>query len=153
MRESQTDSSTILRWILVLPMFVLTFLFLRSVVRLVAFRLIIEPLTHNKLQFEFVLSHLYDQIFCVVLSVYTACVLAPKRRVTISILFFALVMATTPRQLELARENNYFGDLPWKTPFLIAAFMIGGLIPVMIMAIHSYMEKRKAQQIPTNTPL
>ncbi|RKN84277.1 hypothetical protein [Paenibacillus ginsengarvi] len=144
MQQSKMDGITVLKWVMVIPMFVLSYIVARVFFRLFVFRMIFEPISYNNLQLEFILRHLYDQSFCYIFSIYVACVTAPKYRVTISVILMVLVLITMPRQVEIAREMRYYGDLPWKMPFLYATFIAGGVFPVLIMLAKRYLEKKRS---------
>jgi len=146
LRDSETNWIAALKWVLVLPMFVLSFFFLRTFARMFVIRMLIDPIANDRFQLKFVLTHLYDQLFCVAFSIYAACVLAPKRRVTISILLGVFALLTVPKRLEIAKEANYYGELPWKQPYLIAVLVAGALIPIAIMVVRHYKEKRTKKQ-------
>ncbi|GAA3406363.1 hypothetical protein ACFFNY_23850 [Paenibacillus hodogayensis] len=144
-QPSPTNWITVLKWVGVLPMFLLAYVFMRVFFRFAFFQIVISPIAYDNLQLQFVLFHLYDQVLSVAFAIYVSCVLAPKGRVAIASVYMAIVLVTMPRQLELARENLYYGHMPWKTPFLIAAFLAGGLIPLCIMLYRKNKERKRSQ--------
>lgn len=121
-----------LKFILVLPAFVLTLLFLRVFFIIPFSMMVILPLSGQSLQVVFAVEHLYKDFFCVAASIYFSCLMAPKFRMQISIFYMLIFILMIPRQLEFAlTEGASYGNHAWKTPYLITLYILSGLIPFL----------------------
>lgn len=134
--------NAVLKWVLVLPMFAFT-LFVFRVFGSVPVNYLIGPFFEHNLQGRFIAYHIYVDFICMAAAIFASCLLAPSKRVAIAVVYFIFVLVTIPRQLEFARDFYYYGDLPWKTPFLIISLVAGGLVPLITMIIFSIKGKKK----------
>lgn len=99
----------------------------------------------TSLQTEFVIMHIYKDFVCWALAIYVSCMTAPSKRIAISVIYLVLVLVMMPRQLEIAQTMHYYGDAPWKMPFLVSVRLAGGILPLLIMIGIKYLSKAKGQ--------
>lgn len=136
MHKLQFDGVQVTKWIMVLPVFLFTLLFLRVGFKYVVDLAVINNFTNP--QTRFVLSHLYTDLFCMAFAIAFSCMLAPNRKATLAALFMALVLITLPKQLETGLTVQAYGGHAWKKPFLVTLHLASGLIPLLYFIWNSF---------------
>lgn len=138
------DWDNILKWIMVLPAFLIVFIFLRLFISIPVKGLVIVEIAGRNLQMWFALEHLYNDLICVAAAVYFSCLLAPKFRISISLIYMLLIFARIPNQLSIVQSDGmYGGDHPWKIPYLITLYILSGLIPFLLL-LRQWIKQAKA---------
>ena len=141
--QSGYKLTTELRWLAVIPMFLFVLLFMGGIFKYVVDRTLFYFLTLNtSLQLKFVLNHIYDDYICIVMAILAACYCAPRYRIGIAIGFMILVFILTPSFLNIDKTHFYYGERPWKMPFLIATYISAAVTPVIVMVLRERRQRR-----------
>ncbi|TMV50101.1 hypothetical protein FE783_11085 [Paenibacillus mesophilus] len=85
--------------------------------------------------------HIYKDFVCWAFAIYVSCMIAPSKRIAVSVFYLVVVLVMMPRQLEIAQTMHYYGYTPWKMPFLITMRLAGGILPLLIMIGIKYWSK------------
>lgn len=130
--DKKAKNENLFKWLLVIPAFLLCFIIM-SAFKFAADLMIIHPLVGSNQQLQFILDHLYYDLFVVGASIYFSCLVAPSYKVRLSLIYAVLILVATPRRLVIAQLENFYGYYPWKIPLLISFYVISVLIPVLLL--------------------
>lgn len=144
--EKKAEDGGFYKWLFVLPAFLICFIVL-SVFKYAADLILIHPLVGRNLQLEFILDHIYFDLFCVGASLYFSCLVAPKFRVRLALIYTVLILFATPRRLELAESEGFYGYYPWKISLLISLYVLSCLIPILLLLRERYVNKTLDNEI------
>ncbi|MDF2723343.1 MAG: hypothetical protein K0Q59_3018 [Paenibacillus sp.] len=118
MRDESLDGSTIIRWVIVLPVFVFTYIFLRTLLNFTLDKYIFGSITSSREGLH-IIEHIYRCFFCLILSIYGSVQAAPAKRVTVAAVIMCLGLIMTPKAIEVALEYSRASDLYWERKLVI----------------------------------
>jgi hypothetical protein len=148
LHNRETDWGKVLRWVIVLPMFVFTLVFLK-VFFIGPFNYLVGGIIPQRSDAWFIADRFYRDCFCMGFAIYVSCMTATSRRVTISIVYMILVLAMLPRQMEIVMDSQPFAVTEWKMTYWTVVYVASGVLPLMIMLGIKYWPKIVARKDAT----
>jgi hypothetical protein len=122
-----------LKWVLILPVTAITYVFLMVIGKLAVDRILIAPLIKHHRETAFILSHLYTDVFCLALAVMGGITLAPARKMAVAKLFFILSLLTTIKWIVPIFQGNH----SFNAYFVASTHFAGGLLPLLITLVNA----------------
>jgi hypothetical protein len=134
----KTDGIDMLKWIMVLPVVLVTYFFLMVFIKfMLGIRSVVDP----HIDGAFIFSHLYTDVFCVAFAVMGGIALAPAKKTGVAIFFFIVILLTSAKYIAPILHGNH----SLVAYFLLATHLAGGLIPLLIVGfknrIHRYAQR------------
>ncbi|MCC2685687.1 MAG: hypothetical protein K0R75_2586 [Paenibacillaceae bacterium] len=131
------DGIGLFKWIMVIPVVLITYFIAMVIVRLPVQRMLIGPFVKNHREVASVLSHLYSDVFCVALAVMGGITLAPSKKIAVAVIFFIVILLTSFKYFAPIFHGNHTAA----AYFLVAAHLAGGLLPLLVMAFNNWINR------------
>lgn len=135
MHKLEPDWGKVLRWVIVLPMFLGMLIFMGAFFIIPFQHLVSIFLQDPNLQQVFAVKHFYTGFVCYAVAIYMACITAPSHRIAVSVVLMIPVLLMIPNYVEKAREAGFYGDADWKVPYLVTLQLAGVLLPMLLLIV------------------